>query len=221
MSLSPVDIFAIQSALDRYEKAFPDRPSPSPATALVWKAGDREFQPENREDSLTNECGRLSWLWESFLIWWEVSAVPRIGTTSCLSRLTGTDSKFCRRSPAQESTDGLLLLRGTLGGSRGPGLVFAGQPHFLLALPLLQRAQRNAQLLGLSPKASPIHRESFRPRLVRRRAVILHEVYFTPLAGSLARKTGNHSRVLRTCRHEECYPKSLPAKPAKPPDCAV
>lgn len=70
--LTPGDMFEIQSALDGYEKAFPRKPSPSPAAALAWAAGQRET-------ALPGECGLLSWLWESFLIWWQVSAILRIG----------------------------------------------------------------------------------------------------------------------------------------------
>jgi len=31
-------MFVIQTAIDRYEKAFPDKPSPSVAEALEWNA---------------------------------------------------------------------------------------------------------------------------------------------------------------------------------------
>jgi hypothetical protein len=70
LMLTPQDMFEIQSALERYEKAFPRKPSPTPATALAWAAGKR---------GLPGECGPLSWLWESFLVWRQVSTVPRIG----------------------------------------------------------------------------------------------------------------------------------------------
>jgi hypothetical protein len=38
MTLTPWDMFVIQTAIERYEKAFPKRPSPSPAEALAWSA---------------------------------------------------------------------------------------------------------------------------------------------------------------------------------------
>jgi hypothetical protein len=38
MTLTPWDMFVIQTAIERYEKAFLDRPSPSPAEALAWYA---------------------------------------------------------------------------------------------------------------------------------------------------------------------------------------
>jgi hypothetical protein len=40
MPMTPRDILEIQSAIDRYEKKFPDKPSPTPAEALAWKAGN-------------------------------------------------------------------------------------------------------------------------------------------------------------------------------------
>jgi hypothetical protein len=36
--LTPWDMFVIQTAIERYEEKFPDRPSPSPAEALAWHA---------------------------------------------------------------------------------------------------------------------------------------------------------------------------------------
>jgi len=41
MSLTQTDVFAIQAAIDGYEKRFPRRPSPSAAEALAWQAGGR------------------------------------------------------------------------------------------------------------------------------------------------------------------------------------
>lgn len=40
MPMTPRDILEIQSAIDRYEKKFPHKPSPTPAEALAWKAGN-------------------------------------------------------------------------------------------------------------------------------------------------------------------------------------
>jgi hypothetical protein len=42
MSITPRDIVEIQSAIDRYEKKFPHKPSPTPAEALAWKAGNTD-----------------------------------------------------------------------------------------------------------------------------------------------------------------------------------
>lgn len=39
MTLALTDVFAIQAAIDAYEKKFPQRPSPSAAEALAWQAG--------------------------------------------------------------------------------------------------------------------------------------------------------------------------------------
>jgi hypothetical protein len=64
--LTPNDILQIQSALDRYEKAFPRRPSPSPAQALKWAAG-------KQHKNFSGECGPLTWALETFLVWWQIS----------------------------------------------------------------------------------------------------------------------------------------------------
>ena len=82
MTLTPSDMFEIQSAIDRYEKAFPRKPSPSPAEALAWRAGKLGEELGNQPSSC--ECGVFSWAWESCLLWWQVVAIPRIGTTSFL-----------------------------------------------------------------------------------------------------------------------------------------
>jgi hypothetical protein len=44
MSFTQTDVFAIQGAIDAYEKRFPRRPSPSAAEALAWQAGGRAPQ---------------------------------------------------------------------------------------------------------------------------------------------------------------------------------
>jgi len=41
MPMTPRDILEIQSAIDRYERKFPRKPSPTPTEALAWKAGKR------------------------------------------------------------------------------------------------------------------------------------------------------------------------------------
>jgi hypothetical protein len=57
MTLSPTDMLAIQSALDRYERRFPNRPSPTAAEALAWRSGTP---------------------WDRLSIWWNAAAMPRI-----------------------------------------------------------------------------------------------------------------------------------------------
>src|ERR1700722_1664813 len=44
MGFTRTDVFAIQGAIDAYEKRFPRKPSPSAAEALVWQAGGRARQ---------------------------------------------------------------------------------------------------------------------------------------------------------------------------------
>ncbi len=44
MTITQRDVFAIQGAIDAYEKRFPRRPSPSAAEALVWRARGRASQ---------------------------------------------------------------------------------------------------------------------------------------------------------------------------------
>jgi hypothetical protein len=48
--MTPLDILEIQSAIDRYEKKFPRKPSPTPAVALAWKA------------SKCSDAGKGSWI---------------------------------------------------------------------------------------------------------------------------------------------------------------
>jgi hypothetical protein len=61
MTLTPSDMLAIQSAIDAYEDRFPNRPSPSAAEALAWRAGS-PFE-------------RLS-------LWWKVVVAPRMRPAS-------------------------------------------------------------------------------------------------------------------------------------------
>jgi hypothetical protein len=44
MTLTRTDVFAIQGAIEAYEKRFPRWPSPSAAEALAWQAGGRARQ---------------------------------------------------------------------------------------------------------------------------------------------------------------------------------
>jgi hypothetical protein len=78
MTLTPWDMFVIQTAIDRYEKAFPDKPSPSLAEALEWNANQsgrdsRSNVPSNHRQSLWSRASEL------ILTWWRTSALPRAG----------------------------------------------------------------------------------------------------------------------------------------------
>ena len=102
MTLTPWDMFVIQTAIDRYEKAFPDKPSPSLAEALEWNAS------QSRRESRSNVRGPGSYrrqrLWsrasEFVLTWWHTGA-PRksqgIVTATFCRRLTSNDA-YDRRS---------------------------------------------------------------------------------------------------------------------------
>jgi hypothetical protein len=78
MTLTPWDMFVIQTAIDRYEKAFPDKPSPSVAEALEWNAN--QSRGESRSNVLGLGRDRRQRLWsrasEFLLTWWHTSA-PR------------------------------------------------------------------------------------------------------------------------------------------------
>jgi hypothetical protein len=69
MTLTPWDMFVIQTAIDRYEKAFPDKPSPSVAEALEWNA--KQSRPGRERGQ--NRWSRAS---EFILTWWHTS-LPR------------------------------------------------------------------------------------------------------------------------------------------------
>src|SRR5258708_39402519 len=43
MTLKPTDVLEIQSAIDKYERKFPRRPSPSAMVALAWRLGKKEW----------------------------------------------------------------------------------------------------------------------------------------------------------------------------------
>jgi hypothetical protein len=64
MTLTPSDILEIQSAIDRYEKKFPRRPSPSVAEALAWRQGKREARDPGSSgidtESSRQECNQIA-----------------------------------------------------------------------------------------------------------------------------------------------------------------
>jgi hypothetical protein len=47
MTLNSTDILKIQTAIDRYEKRVPRKPSPSADDALAWQAGKRRSLPQS------------------------------------------------------------------------------------------------------------------------------------------------------------------------------
>jgi len=74
MTLTPWDMFVIQTAIDRYEKAFPDKPSPSLAEALEWNA--MRSGQNSRSNVRQNLWSRAS---EAILTWWQTSARRSVG----------------------------------------------------------------------------------------------------------------------------------------------
>lgn len=74
MTLTPWDMFVIQTAIDRYEKAFPDKPSPSLAEALEWNA--KRSGQDSRSNVRQNLWSRAS---EAILTWWQTSARRSVG----------------------------------------------------------------------------------------------------------------------------------------------
>ena len=81
MTLTPWDMFVIQTAIDRYEKAFPDKPSPSLAEALEWSA--KQSRRDLRSNMRQNLWSRTS---EAILTWWQTNSLLRAGTGLAHSR---------------------------------------------------------------------------------------------------------------------------------------
>ena len=84
MTLKPTDMLEIQSAIDAYERKFPQRPEPSATAALKWRLGKREWTKrlaqnpelafeEKKPVLAEQECNRLVWGWEQFRIKWQTS----------------------------------------------------------------------------------------------------------------------------------------------------
>jgi hypothetical protein len=71
MTLNSTDILNIQSAIDRYEKRFPRRPSPSVDDALAWQAGKRRSlqQSNARDRSELRHPGIWFRIFQSFRVW--------------------------------------------------------------------------------------------------------------------------------------------------------
>jgi hypothetical protein len=79
MALTPWDMFVIQTAIDRYEKAFPDKPSPSLAEALEWSANQsrRESRSNVRGLGIYRPQSLRSRASEFVLMWWHTGAPRR------------------------------------------------------------------------------------------------------------------------------------------------
>jgi hypothetical protein len=88
MTLTPWDMFVIQTAIDRYEKAFPDKPSPSLAEALEWNAN--QSGRGSRSNAQRPGSNRRQSLWsrasEVILMWWHTSSLPRAGSVLAHNR---------------------------------------------------------------------------------------------------------------------------------------
>lgn len=73
MTLRPVDMLEIQTAIDEYERKFPRRPAPTAEVALAWRLGKKEWakrqaaqrSAEGRDAMFAQqECNRLEWAGE-------------------------------------------------------------------------------------------------------------------------------------------------------------
>ena len=71
MTLNSADILKIQSAIDRDEKNFLRKPSPSADEALAWQAGKRRSVPRSnaRDRRELSHRGIWSWICQSFRVW--------------------------------------------------------------------------------------------------------------------------------------------------------
>jgi hypothetical protein len=99
MTLTPWDMFVIQTAIDRYEKAFPDKPSPSLAEALEWSAkqSGRELRSNVRGPHSDGPRSLGSRVSEFILRWWHTSAVPRVGAM-LVHRRRGSGARSARNA---------------------------------------------------------------------------------------------------------------------------
>jgi hypothetical protein len=71
MTLNSTDILNIQSAIDRYEKRFPRKPSPSADDALAWQAGKRKSLPRSNGLDRSELSRRGIWfrIFQSLRVW--------------------------------------------------------------------------------------------------------------------------------------------------------
>ena len=79
MTLTPWDMFVIQTAIDRYEKAFPNRPSPSLAEALEWNAKRNRGGLRSKVQGPDGERRQSPWsrACDFILAWWHTSPPRR------------------------------------------------------------------------------------------------------------------------------------------------
>lgn len=79
MTLTPWDMFVIQTAIDRFEKAFPDKPSPSVAEALEWNAHQSKREPLVKPRGAGDSRPQNLWSRASEFIqtWWHTSALQK------------------------------------------------------------------------------------------------------------------------------------------------
>ena len=78
MTLTPWDMFVIQTAIERYEETFPDRPSPWPAEALAWHANQRGIESREAVCSRITACARglRSRMSATIRVWWHKRVLP-------------------------------------------------------------------------------------------------------------------------------------------------
>jgi hypothetical protein len=79
MTLNSTDILRIQSAIDRYEKRFPGRPSPSADDALAWQAGRRRSSPRSNAGGRGELSYREIWsrIFQSLRVWRQGNRIKR------------------------------------------------------------------------------------------------------------------------------------------------
>jgi hypothetical protein len=80
MTLTPWDMFVIQTAIESYEKTFPDRPSPSPAEALAWYANQSGIESRTtvRSRIMAFARGLRSRTFAPIRVWWHKIVPPFI-----------------------------------------------------------------------------------------------------------------------------------------------
>jgi hypothetical protein len=78
MMLTPWDMIVIQTAIERYEEKFPDRPSPSPTEALAWHANQSriESRPAVRNQITACARGLRSRTPVTIRVWWRKIVHP-------------------------------------------------------------------------------------------------------------------------------------------------
>jgi hypothetical protein len=82
MPLTPSDILKIQSAIDKYKKRYPRRPSPSAAEALAWRAGRHQRELRSDSSGWRNVTAGGAWprALKSALVGWKLFVKAGLGT---------------------------------------------------------------------------------------------------------------------------------------------